>query len=325
MNQQTLFCGIDISNETIDICCQKADGSFDNQSLSNNKQGYAQLLALCGTHYQFVMESTGIYHLPLCFYLHQKQRSFSVVNALQIKRYIQMHLERNKSDKKDARYICQYGIDQHPEPYEMPDTLYFECRALNKGIQSISNEITLFKNKIHALERLNLDSKVVVKSYKNIVKQLQGELQKMEAELAKKLEHWQPEKLALVSSILGIGKRASTLLIVCTQGFKTTESYQQLISYAGLSPTEYSSGSSIRGRSRICKKGGGHLRHTLYMCTLNAKKTNPQCKALFDRLVAKGKNKKLAIIAVCNKLLKQVFAVVKSGVPYDRNYLQKNA
>jgi len=56
------------------------------------------------------------------------------------------------------------------------------------------------------------------------------------------------------------------------------------------------------------------------MCALNAKSTNPACKALFDRLVAKGKNKKPAIIAVCNKLLKQVFAVVKSGIPYNKNY-----
>jgi transposase len=59
------------------------------------------------------------------------------------------------------------------------------------------------------------------------------------------------------------------------------------------------------------------------MCALNAKNTNPACKQLFDRLVERGKNKKLAVIAVCNKLLKQVFAVVKSGVKYEKNYLQE--
>jgi transposase len=61
------------------------------------------------------------------------------------------------------------------------------------------------------------------------------------------------------------------------------------------------------------------------MCALNAKETNKECKALFDRLVAKGKNKKLAIIAVCNKLLKQVFGVVNNQTMFDRNYLQKTA
>ena len=124
---------------------------------------------------------------------------------------------------------------------------------------------------------------------------------------------------------MGIGKRATAILIVTTQGFKHTKNYRQLISYAGLSPKEYSSGSSIRGKVRICKQGGSLLRHTLYMCALNAKKTNGACKELFDRLVAKGKNKKLAIIAVANKLLKQVFGVVKNECLFDRNYYKKIA
>ena len=128
-----------------------------------------------------------------------------------------------------------------------------------------------------------------------------------------------------VRSVVGIGKRATAILIVSTQGFKHTQTYKQLISYAGLSPKEYSSGSSIRGKVRICKQGGSLLRHTLYMCALNAKETNGACKELFDRLVAKGKNKKLAVIAVANKLLKQVFGVVKNESMFDRNYYKKVA
>ena len=114
-------------------------------------------------------------------------------------------------------------------------------------------------------------------------------------------------------------------LIVFTQGFKHTHTYQQLISYAGLSPKEFTSGKSIRGKVRISKIGGKQLRHTLYMCALNAKATNAGCKELYDRLVAKGKNKKLAIIAVCNKLLKQVFGVVQSGILYQDNFCKKTA
>ena len=123
----------------------------------------------------------------------------------------------------------------------------------------------------------------------------------------------------------GIGKRATAILIVSTRGFKHTETYQQLISYAGLSPKEYTSSSTIRGKVRICKQGSSLLRHTLYMCALNAKKTNSACKELFDRLVAKGKNKKPAIIAVANKLLKQVIGVVKTECLFDRNYYKKIA
>jgi transposase len=323
MEQKKMYCGIDVSGETLDICIQKSDGTFYAHKVNNNTVGFKEILQLTGTTYHFVMESTGVYHLPLSFFLHQKKCNFSVVNALQIKRYIQMHLERNKTDKKDARHICQYGIDRNPESYEMPDQLYFECKSLNSAIHSITKNITSYKNKLHALSKLKIDKKSIVHTYTITIKLLQQELKKLEQELEQKLQIWQPKIVKQVNSVIGIGKKATSILIVRTQGFKNTESYQQLISYAGLSPKEYSSGSSIKGKVKICKQGGSQLRHTLYMCALNAKKNNPQCKALFDRLVAKGKNKKLAVIAVCNKLLKQVFAVVKSGNMYDKKYLEK--
>ena len=154
---------------------------------------------------------------------------------------------------------------------------------------------------------------------------LKAELKKLKDELDVKLLLWHPELVKQVSSVKGIGSRATATLIVYTQGFAHTETYQQLISYAGLSPKEYFSGKSIKGRVRISKIGGRQLRHILYMAALNAKKTNAACKALYDRMVAKGKNKKLAIIAVCNKLLKQVFGVVKSEILYQDDYYKNIA
>ncbi|MFT4061882.1 MAG: IS110 family transposase [Edaphocola sp.] len=320
MEKQIRYCGIDISCDTIDVCLQMPNENIQQETFSNDKKGFGLLLKLCGENVHFVTESTGVYHLPLCSFLQEKNARYSVVNALQVKRYIQMHLERNKSDKKDARHICQYGMERQPECYQMPDSIYFECKTIYNSIETLTEESTAFKNKIHSLEKLDLQDKTALKSYRKILETLQKELAKLEETLTRKLKEWNPEMLELVSSITGIGKRASAILIISTQGFKHTENHRQLISYAGLSPKEYSSGTSIRGKARICKTGGGKLRHTLYMCALNAKAANPACKALFDRLVAKGKNKKLAIIAVCNKLLKQVFAVVKSGIPYDKNY-----
>jgi transposase len=319
------YCGIDISAATIDICFVNEEGIFEYQTLANDKTGFSQLVKMVGKNVRFVMEATGFYHLPLCFYLENKKQHYSVINALTIKRFIQMHLERNKSDKKDAMHICEYGISNHPEKYQMPDQQCLEAKTLNNAIETITNDITSFKNKIYSLKKSGIKSPVVLKTYEKIIEQLQIQLLKIEQELKEKLEAWQPDLVKLVSSITGIGKRATAILIVQTQGFKYTETYQQLISYAGLSPKEYSSGSSIRGKVRICKQGGNQLRHTLYMCALNAKKTNPQCKALFDRLVAKGKNKKLAVIAVCNKLLKQVFGVVKNQIPYSKSYLENCA
>lgn len=323
MSLSAFYCGIDMSATTFDICVQTQEGELIHHQLSNTATGFKALIKICGPQYHYVMESTGTFHLPLCFFLHENNCSYSVINALQIKRFIQMNLERSKTDKIDARNICMYGIERKPLQYQMPCQQYFECRSLNNAIESLTHEITAVSNKLYALKQVKIDNQAVIKSYQNIIKSLRTELKKLELELTKKLNAWQPVLVKQVSSVKGIGKRATAILIVFTQAFKHTETYQQLISYAGLSPKEFSSGKSIRGKVRISKIGGKQLRNTLYMCALNAKATNAGCKQLYDRLVANGKNKKLALIAVCNKLLKQVFGVVKSGVLYQDNY-QKN-
>src|SRR5690606_4528270 len=90
-------------------------------------------------------------------------------------------------------------------------------------------------------------------------------------------------------------------------------------SYIGLSPRIYESGTSVKGRSRICKMGMSRIRAMLYVCAWSAKKINKACKELFERLVEKGKAKKLALIAVANKLLKQAFAIANKNIFYTEN------
>ena len=325
MSHSTRYCGIDVSAETIDISFQNLAGKFEHYQLSNKVKGFELLLQKTGTDFQFVFEATGVYHLNLMFFLHEKSLAYSVVNAVQIKRYIQMHLERNKSDRKDAKRICEYGIERHPVVSQMPDVQYFECRTLNNAILTITNEITAFTNQIHSLRKLPVGSDIAIKSYESIILNLEVELKKLDKVLQNKLVEWQPELVELVGSVVGIGKRATSEIIIHTKGFEGIDNYRQLISFCGLAPVETNSGTSIKKRPKICKQGGGKIRNILYMCAMNAIKNNPACKALYDRMVEKGKNKKVALIAVCNKLLKQIFAVVQSKVPYDKNYAKNVA
>ncbi len=110
------------------------------------------------------------------------------------------------------------------------------------------------------------------------------------------------------------------MLIVLTDGFNRFETSSQLCSFSGLTPLIRQSGSSVRGKARISKIGNAKLRNLLFMCSFTACKCNKACRELYERIVAKGKSKKLALLAVCNKLLKQAFAIVKSGRKYDINY-----
>mgnify|MGYP001008504495 FL=1 len=320
MEAKKLCCGIDVSHTTLDVSYQNNLGELFYLKVGNNIKGFEKILEHTGVDYHFVMEATGVYYIRLAFYLHGKDCKLSVVNALSIKRYIQMHLERNKSDKKDAGWICRYAIEQQPPYWEMPDSAYFESKQLYNTIREYAEQIKRFNNQLHSLRLLPVPSKDTIKSLEKMNDQMEKEMLHLEKKLEQQLQQWQPDQLKSVGSIKGIGKRATAMLIVFTQGFKYTHSHRQLISFAGLSPTEYSSGSSIQGKSRIYKRGGKNLRDVLYMCSMSAMKTNPACKALYERLRANGKTGKQALIAVCNKLLKQVFAVVKNNSLYQPNY-----
>jgi transposase len=320
METKKLCCGIDVSHTTLDVCYQNNLGQLFHLHVGNNNKGFEKILEHTGTQYHFVMEATGVYYIRLAFFLHQHNCTLSVVNALSIKRFIQMHLDRNKSDKKDARWICLYGIEQQPPTWQMPDQPYFEAKQLYNTIREYSEQIKRFNNQLHSLQLLPVVSKDTIKSLQKIKACLQKEMKVLEEKLELLLQTWQPSQYKNVSSVKGLGKRATAMLIIFTQGFKNTHNHRQLISFAGLSPTEYSSGTSIQGRSKICKRGGKQIRDVLYMCAMNAIKTNTACKALYERLKAKGKTGKQGLIAVCNKLLKQAFAVVKNNTLYQPAY-----
>ena len=320
MEVQKLCCGIDVSHLSLDISYQNNLGELFHLRVGNNIAGFKKILEHTGTGYHFVMEATGVYYIRLAFFLHEHGCKLSVVNAIAIKRYIQMHLERNKSDKKDAGWICRYAIEQRPPYWEMPDSAYFESKQLYNSIREYTEQIKRFNNQLHSLRLLPVPSKDTIKSLEKVIACMQKEIKQLEQKLQVLLEQWQPGTLKNVSSVKGIGKRAAAMLIVFTQGFRYTLNHRQLISFAGLAPTQYSSGSSIQGKPRIYKRGGKNIRDVLYMCAMNAMKTNPACKSLYERLRANGKTGKQALVAVMNKLLKQVFAVVKNNSLYQPNY-----
>jgi transposase len=170
-------------------------------------------------------------------------------------------------------------------------------------------------------------SKAVVRSLKRSVTQLKKEIKTLEDKLLVLVKRAHQDLLTRLKTIPGIGPKTSIMLVVLTGGFDRFKSAAELCSYAGLTLVIRQSGSSVNGRARISKIGNQKLRNLLFMCSFNACKYNKGCKAIYDRIVAKGKSKKLALIAVCNKLLKQAFAIAKSGLIYDDTYrstLEKN-
>lgn len=313
MNKYKETFGVDISKDVFDVY----GSTIGHKQFKNDEKGFASFSKAIPLQSIVVMEATGYYHYRLAQFLYKNKIMVSVVNPLSVKRFIQMKLAKIKTDKSDAKAICQYALSNEVPLYNALTDIQAECLQLFRLMDSYLKKRTATKNKLHGEKALGFPSKFVERSLKRDLKHLEKEIKALEARLLELVKQDQQAQLTLLKSIPGLGQKTALFLIVVTDGFSKFEKASQLCSYVGITPTIRESGSSVRGRSHISKVGNKKLRNLLFLCSFSACKHNRACKALYDRIVAKGKSKKLALIAVSNKLLKQAFAIAKSGIPYD--------
>lgn len=316
MNKDTNYYGIDISKDVFDVMDQKRI----HYQFKNTQKGFIAFLKLLTKKSHCVMEATGYYHYQLAYFLVENNIKVSVENPLSVKRFIQMKLSKIKTDKSDAKMICEYAQNVALKLWKSESKDQQECLQIIRILSVYSKQSTALKNKIHGEKTLGNTKTCVVKSINRSLKSIKKEVDLLEKQLQEIVKKTHQDLLTRLESIPGLGRKTSLMLIVLTDGFDRFDTANALCSYSGLTPTIRQSGSSIKGRPRISKMGNPKLRNLLFMCSFTACKYNKACKAIYDRIVAKGKSKKLALIAVCNKLLKHAFAIAKSGLIYDQTY-----
>ena len=317
MNKYTETFGIDISKDVFD-CYGSNQGHLQ---FKNTEKGFIKFLKTLKDNTLVVMKATGYYHYRLAQFLYKKDVIVSVVNPLSVKRFVQMKLAKVKTDKSDAKAIFEFGIINSVPLYTALTDVQSECLQLFRWLDNLIKKRTATKNKIHGEQVLGIPSKYVYQSLNRVEKSLNKEIKGIELKLLTLVKQEHQVLLTLLRSIPGIGLKTALFLIVVTDGFNKFETASQLCSYVGITPTIRESGSSVRRRSRISKVGNRKLRNLLFMCSMSAYKQNKGCRDIFIRITNKGKSKKLALIAVSNKLLKQSFAIAKSGLPYDETHV----
>ncbi|WP_178991056.1 IS110 family RNA-guided transposase [Winogradskyella schleiferi] len=316
MNKGIKFFGIDISHLVFDVT--DSDGNY--YQFKNNVSGFRKFIKLLDSKSHCAMEATGYYHYQLAYYLLESGIKLSVENPLAVKRFIQMKLSKVKTDKSDSKLICDYASQVDLNLWRGNSKDEIECLQIVRTLATYTKQSTMLKNKLHGESVLGEPSKAVVRSLKRSLKQLEKEAKMLEDKLVDLVNQSHQDLLTRLKSIPGIGPKTAMMLVVLTGGFDRFTSASELCSYAGLTPVIRQSGTSVNGRARISKMGNQKLRNLLFMCSFNACKCNKACREIYERIVAKGKSKKLALIAVCNKLLKQAFAIAKSGLIYDDTY-----
>ncbi|HVK11892.1 MAG TPA: transposase [Gemmataceae bacterium] len=129
----------------------------------------------------------------------------------------------------------------------------------------------------------------------------------------------------LLASIPGVGSQTASTVLAELPPVARVPSAQSAAAYCGLSPREFRSGSSVRGRPRLSKSGNARLRRALYLPTLTAIRFNPLLQGFFDRLVAAGKPKMQAVGACMRKLVMICYGVLKNRAPFDPQWASRIA
>ncbi len=320
--------GIDISKAKFDAALLIGE-RIRHAAFSNTEAGFEQLLVWLAKHrpdpiasLHACMEATGNWGLDLAAFLYGKQVQVSIVNPARIKAFGESELARNKTDKLDAALIARFCRAHAPPAWTPPAAHLRELRELVRRCDALKTARVQELNRKTA----GFASLAVATSIAAHLEWLDQQIEAVTAEV-RQLVAADPtlaRNLALVRSITGFGEISATILLAELPNIAEFTP-KALAAFAGLSPQEHSSGSSMRKPGKMSRIGSERLRSTLYMCALSAKRTNKALAAFVQRMTAAGKPPKIILIAIARKLLVYAHAVVRTqtvrslpGCPFAR-------
>jgi transposase len=316
--------GIDVSKLTIDAYMQLSQVYAE---FENNTKGFKQLLKWMKKHSPFQMdellicfEITGLYSLQLAEFLSRNQIGYVMENPIQIKR--SMGLVRGKDDKVDAKRIAEYA-------YMRKDKLKLTTlpsEDLNKIQNILALRERMIKQKAGYQASLGEYKRVLIKDQEkdffqmlnSMLVVLKKQILKAEKTLLEIIESNETlrNKYVLLTSIKGIGIILSANILVTTVCFTKFDDSRKYACYCGTAPFKYSSGTSIKGRTKVSQMANKKMKTLFNLAARSAIQHDPELKLYFDNRMDKGANGMSTINIVRNKLIHRVFAVVKRGTPY---------
>lgn len=320
MTNVNKIIGIDISKEKFDVCFSFQPCGYSSRSYTYNAEGINSFLKDVPSDCVCIMEATGVYHLRLAYELNKRGVFVSVVNPLSVKNFSRAVLCRTKTDKSDAMQLVDYARRMELREWEPTTSNYVRIQQIYRSIELFQVNITQFGNQLEAIDNSPVSDPKLRRMLRKHIKTLQRHIAQLEKQIEELIAEDDETVVEHIKSIPGVGKKTAIALLTATKGMHDFDNYRQVSSYFGLCPRIYDSGKSVHGKAHICKMGMGWIRKLLYMCAITAARYNKACASLYERLRQKGKAVKIALIAVANKLLKQIFAIVKKNCTYSEFY-----
>jgi len=325
--------GVDISKDDFKVCFYHLDTKGKKyikgtRTFKNTLAGFLAFMEwiekkrVLELEVWVTVEATGVYYENLVHFLDDNGYFVSVILPNQSKAYAKSLNLKTKTDKVDAKMLGQLGIERDLMRWQAVSVQMRLLKQLTRDRVSLLEEKVVLNNKLHALDYSFAPHKAVIKRMKQRLKLVVKQISEVEKEVQKAIQADEllHQKVANICKIKGLGLVPVGTVIAETNGFVLFTSRSQLTSYSGFDVVERESGTSIKGKTRISKKGNRQIRRALYFPAISAVKHEPEFKNLFERILKSSGIKMKAYVAVQRKLLLIIYTLFKNNSAYDPNY-----
>lgn len=331
----TLWIGIDMAKTSLTATALWQNESVPLGEFSNEPAGFTALAtqsqveqARCrATTVQWVVEPTGGYELPFTqgvpAFAHEQGWLISLPNPRQVRQWAHGIGQRAKTDRQDALLLARFGAAQRPAPHQPLAPEVSELDSLLQRRQDLEQMLQQEKNRLAALQNRPGIAPPVIANLERVLQALQDALQEVEQAIT---DHQQQhahlhDDAARLLALPGIGRKIVLPLLVQLHRWQTLTAGQGtakgLTAFVGLFPQPYESGTSVRKRSSISKMGNATLCRLLYMGALSAVHGQNPLHTFYQRLVGRGKAKKLVVVAAARKLLAWAWTLFSRRIAWD--------
>jgi len=317
--------GIDVSKAKLDCTLLLDRDTLRSRSkiVPNTAAGFVQLVEWVQRQAQVAaaqvvaaMEPTGVYHQALALALYEAGMTVVVVNPGQLRQFAEGLAVRTKTDAKDSVVLARYAgqperIVWQPAPVEVR-----QLQALLGRLATVETELRRELNRREAAQ-LGHDPQLVQASIADAIAFWSAEQSKLQQAIDEHIDRHPGLKIERerLLTIPAVGPKTANRML-CVLSAHDFGRASQAAAFIGLTPVEHQSGSSVRGRPRLSKCGDARLRAALYMAAVVAIRHNPDVRALYQRLLKRGKAKLSALCAAMRKLVHICFGVLKNQQDY---------
>lgn len=330
MKNYLFHLGVDISKLKLDVnllnsqTLQSEHFVIDNTTKSI--KDFVKLLIkrkIEAKHVLFCCENTGVYTNHLSYTLLGLELDLWVVPAIEIKR--SKGISRGKNDKTDAKDISFYSL-RNVDKLKLYTLAEIDIQKLKmlysereKALKSLLLIETTKENSEFVSREVYKEVYAINQSLINAIRKSINKIENRIKEIIKSNQELYKQS-KLIKSVPGVGEQTSLYFIIATKGFTAFKNWRQFACYSGVAPFEYSSGSSIKGRTKVNHMADKKMKSLLQMCAMTTLKYDPQLKEYYKNKKAEGKNSMLVLNNIRCKLISRVFAVVNRETPYINTY-----